>query len=38
VTKNSIPELSLSVMGSAGAISAELGFKSEKLQEVNAKT
>jgi len=37
VTKNSIPELALSVMGSAGAISGELGFKTEELQEANAK-
>ena len=38
LTKNSIPGLALSVMGSAGAISAELGFKSEEFQEAIAKT
>jgi DNA-binding IclR family transcriptional regulator len=38
VTKNSIPELALTVMATVGAISAELGFKSEELQAVNAKT
>jgi DNA-binding IclR family transcriptional regulator len=37
MTKNSIPELAVSVMATAGAISGELGFKSEELQEANVK-
>ncbi len=37
LTKNSVPELALTVMGVAGAISGELGFKIEELQEAIAK-
>ena len=37
VTKNSVPELALAVMASAAAISGELGFKTEELQEATVK-
>jgi IclR family transcriptional regulator, KDG regulon repressor len=37
VTKNCIPKLAIEVVGSARAISCEMGFKSEDLQEANLK-